>query len=200
MEEIRTGVWHWTTLHEGIGQPVHSHFVVTGSEGVVIDPQVPDEGLEWFDDRPEPTHALLTNRHHHRHAARFRERFGTTVWCNEHGMHEFGAGEEVEPFESGRRLPGGFTAVEVGALCDEETAFHRPESKLIAVGDAVIEWEGELGFVPDPHIGDDPPAVKAAIRRALEGLLDRDFDTLLMAHGSPIVGGAKERLAAFVKG
>lgn len=200
MEEIRTGVWHWTTMHETIGQPVHSYFVEAGEEGVLIDPRVPEEGLAWFEDRPVPAHALLTNRHHHRHSERFRERFGTTVWCNENGMHEFDAGEAVEPFAFGTAMPGGFSAVEVGALCAEETAFHRPASSLLAVGDAVIEQGGALDFVPDPYIGDDPPAVKAAIRRSLAGLLELDFDTLLMAHGAPIVGGAKERLVAFVEG
>lgn len=200
MREIRTGVWHWTTRHERIGQPVHSYYVVTGNEGVLIDPRVPDEGIEWFERHTSPTQALLTNRHHHRHAGRFRERFGTTVWCNENGMHEFGAGEEVERFEFGRQLPGGFTAVEIGAICAEETAYHRPESKLIALGDSLIEWEGRFAFVPDDFMGDDPEAVKAGLRSSLGGLLDRDFDTLLLAHGEPLVGDAKERLREFVEG
>ncbi|MBW3660710.1 MAG: hypothetical protein KY397_03650 [Gemmatimonadetes bacterium] len=199
MEEIQTGVWHWSTLHEGIGQPVHSYFVVTGNEGVLIDPRIPDEGLAWFDEHTPPTQALLTNRHHYRHAGRFRERFGTTVWCNENGMHEFeGMEEAVEPFDFGRQLRGGFTAVEIGALCAEETAFHRPESKLIALGDSLIVWEDELRFVPDDFMGDDPEAVKVGLRRSLEGLLDRDFETLLLAHGDPLVGEGKERLRQFV--
>ncbi|MDX1660530.1 MAG: hypothetical protein R3326_01955 [Gemmatimonadota bacterium] len=199
MDQVKTGVWHWASMHEGIGQPVHSHYVVTGNEGVVIDPRVPDEGLEWFEERTAPTHALLTNRHHYRHAERFRERFGLTVWCNENGMHEFDAGEEVEPFEFGRQLPGGFTAVEVGVLCDEETAYHRPESKLVALGDSVISWEGELGFVPDDYLGEDPDAVKTGLRRSLEGLLDRDFDTLILAHGEPLVSDARDRLREFLR-
>lgn len=199
MEEIRTGVWHWTTMHERIGQPVHSYYVVTGNEGVLIDPRLPDEGLAWFEERTTPTQALLTNRHHYRHSDRFRERFGTTVWCNENGMHEFGEGQAVEAFEFGRQLPGGFTAVEIGVLCGEETAYHRPESKLIALGDSVIVWDGELGHVPDDFMGDDPEAIKAGLRRSLGGLLDRDFDTLLLAHGEPLVGDGKERLRAFLE-
>lgn len=196
MDEILDGVWHWTTFHERIGHPVHSHFLET--EGVVIDPRVPEEGLEWFEGRTRPGDALLTNRHHHRHAELFGERFGTTVWCHRNGLHEFTGGESVEPFEFAQELPGGIVAMEVGALCPEETALFHEVKRLLALGDSVVRWGEDLGFVPDEFMGDDPAAVKEGLAASLGRLLELDFRHLLLAHGEPIVDDGKERLAAFL--
>lgn len=193
MDEIAPGVVCWETHHEGIGFPVRSHWLV--EEGIVIDPRVPDEGLDAFAESP-PEHALLTNRHHHRHAGRFRERFGTTVHGHQAGMHEFETGEEVEPFAFGATW-NDVTAVEVDVICPEETAIHAPARSALAIGDAIVN-HGELGFVPDQYLGDDPEGVKAAIREAAQGLLDLEWTHLLLAHGGPIVDAGKERLRAFL--
>ena len=45
---------------------------------------------------------------------------------------------------------------------------------------------------------DDPERTRAGLREAYRRLLDLDFDRLLLAHGDPIVHGAKDELAAFV--
>lgn len=193
MDEIVPGIVSWETHHEGIGYPIRSHWLV--GEKVVIDPRVPEGGLDAFADDP-PEHALLSNRHHHRHAARFRERFGTAVRCHEAGMHEFGEGEEVEPFAFGEAW-NGVTAVEVGAICPEETALHAPARSALAIGDAIVN-HGELGFVPEQYLGDDPEGVKAAIRAAARRLLDLEWTHLLLAHGDPIVDDGKARLAEFL--
>ena len=55
-----------------------------------------------------------------------------------------------------------------------------------------------LGFVPD-ELMDDPERTKAGLRNAYRRLLDLDFDRLLLAHGDPIVHGAKDELFAFVE-
>lgn len=198
MEEILPGIYHWTTFHEGIGQPVHSYLLAGDAPAVLIDPRVPDEGLEWFSTLP-PSHAFLTNRHHYRHSGRFREAFGLTVRCHRAGLHEFVQGEEVVPFDHGDELPGGLLALPVGVLCPEETALYWPAEGVIALGDAVIRDGKELGFVPDAYMGDDPAAVKAGLRDSLAQLLERDFDHLLFAHGEPWIGGARAGLRRFVK-
>jgi len=201
MHEILPGVWHWVSHHENIGQPVDTLFLPLVGGGVLIDPRVPDAGLDAVRDLGEPSNALLTNRHHYRHSARYREAFGTTVHCHSAGMHEFTRGEEVEPFEHGDMLAGSIEALEVGVLCPEETAFLIPvHGGILALGDCVIHYGGELGFVPDEHIGDDPTAIKRGIKASLASRLDRDFRHLAFAHGDPITGQGKEQLQAFVEG
>jgi hypothetical protein len=125
------------------------------------------------------------------------------VRCHRAGLHEFTQGEPIEPFEFGDRFAGGVEAVEVAALCPEETALHVDRNGgILALGDSVIRWEpkGPVGFVPDKYMGDDPAAVKQGLRKSLGRILDRDFGTLLLAHGEPIVGGGKEALRALVEG
>ena len=122
VEEILPGVFHWTAVHEKIRIPVHSYYLA-GPRGL-IDPMLPAEGIEWFREQGPPREILLTNRHHYRHSGRFAPAFGTAVRCHRAGLHEFKRGENVEPFEHGDELPGGILALEVGALCPEETALY----------------------------------------------------------------------------
>jgi hypothetical protein len=116
-------------------------------------------------------------------------------------MHEFTHGEEVEPFEHGDTLAGEVEALEVGVLCPEETALLVPvEGGVLALGDSVVGTESGFAFVPEEHLGDDPAAVKRGLREALGRILGREFRHLILAHGDPITGDAKERLRPFVEG
>lgn len=201
MNEILPGVFHWTTIHERIGREVSSYYL-SGPEGAaLIDPQVPDEGLAWFETREPPCNILLTNRHHYRHSDRFMAAFGGTVWCHRAGLHEFSHGEVVQGFDFGDRLPAGVEAVPVGSICPDETALFLPWARAMAVADGVTRRlpDGPLSFVPDFLMGDDPPAVKQGLCSAYTRLLDRDFDHLLPAHGRPWIGGAKEALRKFIE-
>jgi hypothetical protein len=197
MREILPGVWHWTAFHEGIGQPVSSYWLA--DERTLIDPMEPDDGLEWFAEPRSPQQVLLTNRHHLRHSARFAERFGCQVRASRPGMHEFTARDQVVPFDFGDELPGGIRAREVGAICPDETALEIPRVGALAVADGVVRVRGNLRFVSDPLLGEDPEAVKSGLRDAYRALLDLDFDALLLAHGLPLTEHAKEALKRFVQ-
>ncbi|MHC4513809.1 MAG: MBL fold metallo-hydrolase [Planctomycetota bacterium] len=202
MEEILPDVFHWVATHPKIKIPVSSYYLA--AERVLIDPMVPAEGLSWFQQPAvdAPAHALLTNRHHFRDCGAFVERYGCEIWCVEQGVHEFTSGEQVTPFRFGDELPGHLQAVEVGALCPDETALHIPRGEgMLAVADGVVrDGDGPLSFVPDEYMGPDPEAVKAGLRESYERLLERDFDHLLLAHGNPWVGGGKAALQAFLAG
>lgn len=201
MDEILEGVFHWTTHHEGIGAPVHSYWLQDAEGGVLVDPRVPEEGIGWFRERGAPHDILLTNRHHYRHSGQFARAFGSMVHAHAAGMHEFTKGEKVEPFEFGAVLPNGFLALEVGVLCPEEAAFHTVrEGGILFLGDSVVRWGRDLGFVPEEHIGDDPPAIKRGIKKSLARILDElDFRHLCLAHGEPILDDGAKRLRAFVE-
>jgi glyoxylase-like metal-dependent hydrolase (beta-lactamase superfamily II) len=199
MEEILPGIFHWTAFHEGIRQPVSSHYVV--GSATLIDPMLLDDGLEWFRERKPPQRILLTNRHHYRHSDQFAEAFGCPVACHESGLHEFEGGPDVQGFAAGDELSPGITALEVGAICPDDSALH------ISAGDGCLGFadglirsrDGSLAFVPDHYMGDDPEGVKRGLRQSLRRLLDEDFDNLLFAHGLPLVGGGKAALTEFVE-
>jgi hypothetical protein len=200
VREILPGVHHWTAFHEGIKMDVSSYYVEPA--GALIDPMVPAEGVEVLrEHQTAPQQILLTNRHHLRHGERFAEAFGIPIRASRPGMHEFERGPDVEPFEFGDEIAPGITAVEIGGICPDDTALHIAlGAGAIAFADALVhvpDWGG-LTFVPD-NLMDDPERDKAAMLGSFRGLLDRDFDSLLFAHGEPLARGGKSALRDFVR-
>ena len=190
MEEIAPGLWHWTALRETIGSEVSSYYLA--EERVAIDPMTPPERPDWL--RPE--HAILTCRHHSRDAWEL----GLTPWVVEQGAHELEGRGEFRTYRWGDELPGGFVAWEVDALSPDETALYSARHRALAVGDGVVRWGGVEGltFVPD-SLMDEPERTRAGLRAAYRRLLDAlEFEHLLLAHGDPVVGSAREELQALV--
>jgi hypothetical protein len=197
MEEVLPGVWHWTAEHPNIRTEVSSHWVP--ASGALIDPLLPSgEGMERFRARP-PERILLSNRHHLRHSERFAEEFGCVIECSRPGLHEFEGGPEVQGFEFGEEVAPGIEALEVGAICPDETALFIRDARALVIADGIIRYGGEMRFVSDGLLGDDPESVKAGLRDAYSRLLDSDFDNLLFAHGEPLIGGGKEALRRFAE-
>ena len=61
----------------------------------------------------------------------------------------------------------------------------------------MINYHG-LGFFADSLLGDDPEAEKQRLRDGFARLAaEVDFDHLLLAHGTPITGNAREMLRRF---
>lgn len=199
MEEIAPGIWHWVEIHPRIKIPVSSYYLP--AERVVIDPIVPSDGLDFFEEHGAPADVLLTNRHHYRSSGEFAARFGAAVRCVREGVHEFTHGETVEPFDLGDELPGRIVAHRVGAICPDEIALHIPARDALALADGAVRMQqtGPLGFVPDAYM-DEPEKTKAGLRESYRRLAELDFRHLLLAHGEPLVDEGREALAAFASG
>jgi hypothetical protein len=190
MQEIAPGITHWTARHPKIGTDVSSYWLP--ELAVLIDPlAVPDE-VDSVDE------IILTNRHHERGSLEAHERFGAPVRVPRVGLHEFADDAPVEPYDFGDALVGGaITVHEVGSICPDEAALHIPAVSALAVADGVIRYGGQLGFVPD-KLMDEPEETKRGLRGAYAALADElEFENLLVAHGTPLVGGAREQLRAF---
>jgi len=201
IREVLPGVHHWTAIHPKIRMPVDSYYIEPAA--VVLDPMVPREGLEWFEGRTPPSQVVLTNRHHLRHSERYAQAFGCPIRCSEPGLHEFAQGPKVEGFAFGEELAAGITAHQVGAICPDDTALHisTESGGALAFADGLTRPRGGgLAFVPGFLMGDDPAAVRAGLRDSLRGLLELDFDSLLFAHGEPLIGGGETALREFIAG
>ena len=198
VKEIAPGVWHWTAPHDRIGVEVSSYYLMP--ERVVLDPMLPSDGVEWFDEHEPPEHVVLTNRHHDRHAWDLQERFDCMVHCPRNGMYEIEGRGRAEPFDFGDTLPGGLVAHEIDAICPDETALHIPSHSAVACADGVISRDDRLAFVGDALM-DEPEQTKASLKAAYRRLLDQvsEFDLLLLAHGGPVVGGGGQALGEFVR-
>jgi hypothetical protein len=200
MKEVLPGIFFWRQTHPKIKIPVSSYYLKP--EHVLIDPLVPDEGIEWFAADP-PENIYMSIRHHYRHCGEFAARYDCAIWCVEQGMHEFTRGETVRPFQFGDMLPGDVKAIEIGSICPDESAlFIDREGGCVVLADGCVRrGDGPLQFVPDKLLGDDPEAVKAGLRAAYTRLLENyAFTTLLLAHGQPMVGDGRVALEQFVSG
>jgi len=198
MEELIDGVFHWKAVHPNIGAEVGCHFVAPS--GTAIDPLLPAEGIEWFEGRGL-ARIVLSNRLHRRHAPQLAERFGCPILCHEAGLHAFADGPPVQGFAFGERLAEDVAALEMDAICPEDTVLrieHGGGALLFA--DSLIN-EGGVGFVPDRLIGDDPEGVKRKIRaRCVEMVEEERFEHLLFAHGDPLLGTGRAALRAVAEG
>ena len=193
MQEITHGIRHWTAAHPNIGMEVSSYWLP--GLGVLLDPlEVPEE-VEGVKE------IVLSNRHHRRDAFEARERFGAVVRVPRIGLHEFAVDDPIEPYDFGDQLAGGaITPYQVTELWPDDGALHIPSLGALALADTVTHYGDELALVPD-QLMDDPPAEKRGIREGLARLAeDLDFEHLLIAHGSPLVGEGRERLREFAAG
>jgi len=197
VNEILPGIFHWTAQHPKIGFDVSSYFVA--ESGTVLDPMVPPEGLDWFDGE-RAAHALaLTNRHHDRESAAYCAELALgPVLAPESGLYELeGRDFEVRGYTPGEEIVPGIVAHEVGAICPDDMALEIRSAGALAMADGLVHFEDGVRFVRDDYM-DDPPATKRGLAAALERLLDVDFDTLLFAHGQPMVGNGKQALRDFL--
>jgi glyoxylase-like metal-dependent hydrolase (beta-lactamase superfamily II) len=152
--------------------------------------------MEPFRSQP-PDRVLLSNRHHLRHSERFADEFGCVIECSKPGLHEFDDGPAVQGFDFGEEAAPGIEALEVGAICPDESALWIRDPGALVIADGIVHRGGEMRFVSDGLLGDDPEGVKAGLRSSYSRLLDRDFDNLLFAHGDPLIGGGKAALRKF---
>lgn len=199
MNEILPGLFHWTTRHPPIGTEVSSYWIEPAA--VVVDPKVPEEGLEAaWSGRPRPQQVVLTTGLHDRDVPAFVAAFDVPVRALGAAADRLGDALPITPYRDGEELAPGVTGIEIGVLAPDEGALHITcvPGGALALADAVHRYGEALAFFADDLLGDDPERVKDGVRRRLRAQLDREFDTLLFAHGDPLVGGGKAALRDFV--
>jgi glyoxylase-like metal-dependent hydrolase (beta-lactamase superfamily II) len=192
MNELAPGIFHWTAPHPNIGVDVSSYWIPQLK--LLLDPlAVPDEV-------DEVDCILLSCRHHVRDSIEASERFGATIQAPRPGMHDFDDDSPIQAYNFGDSLVGGeVTAHEVGGLSADETALYIPSVNALAIADGAIRYGDELHFVPDQYM-DDPEKDKADLKRGFAELADQlDFDTLLLAHGTPYPTGGRDALRRFAE-
>jgi hypothetical protein len=165
----------------------------------VIDPKVPDTGLEALPGRPQQV--VLTSGHHNRDAEKFADTFDVPIRASHEAAAYLDGRLAIEPFGHGDEVAPGVTAIHIGKLSEDEGALYLTgvPGGAIALADGLNRYGGALGFFPDELLGAHPDRVKAGLKDAFRGLLLRDFEHLLFAHGEPIVGGAKTTLRHFLE-
>jgi hypothetical protein len=195
MDEIIPGLYHWTAQHVNLGRPVSSHYLASGR--VALDPMEPTDGLGAFDGLGVE-HVVLSCRHHDRDHEKFVRTFGAAFHVHEAGVHEY-EGEDVQAYAIGDEPAPGVRALANGPIAPDDTVLLLDvEGGALLFADSLLNRGGDLAFMPDGLLGDEPEQVRADITARLRELLGQSFDHLLFAHGDPVVGGGHETLERFV--
>ena len=155
---------------------------------VLIDPvRLEEQAIESMvgDDRVGAV--LLTNGNHLRGSLYEKERLDVPIYAPEGARGEVPADCLVRHGES---LFQTLKAVCLpGAGCGE-TAYLGPN--VLVVGDALVNLDG-LQILPEKYCEN-----LALLRESLQILSSLSFDIICFAHGLPIVGKARERVAAIL--
>jgi glyoxylase-like metal-dependent hydrolase (beta-lactamase superfamily II) len=174
VSELAPGLWRWTAPHpdwkEGADwdQEVGCVYYEAPDATVLIDPLVPPERerfLEALDRDVErrglPVTILLTCKWHERSAVELKERYG-----------------------AGDTPPAGVEAFLVLPEI-EETLWWLPAQRALVAGDVLIGAPDGISVCPDSWLEDE--ASPAAIRAALQPLLDLPVERVLVSHGEPVL-------------
>jgi hypothetical protein len=209
MEKLTEGLWRWTGRHPewhpgDFGAEVASFAAQAGADTLLIDPLLPSEDepgrgqvLETIDGTLGNRLAILiTIPYHVRSAEELWRRYRRDAETTIHGhpaaakrLEDSSAFREIEP---GVPLPGGVTPHTIGKPRRHETPLHLPSHDALAFGDAVAEADGRLVVWSSEKIDAKVERFyRERFNPTLEPLLELDFDSVLVTHGQPLLGGGK---------
>lgn len=203
---IDEGLWRWTAYHGEWKEDVGCTYCETSDGVVLVDPLVPPDEPDRFWralDRDVAriggeVHVLVTVFWHTRSAAAMVERYGARVWAPSRGKQAIArrAGVVTDVYRPGDPLPGGVEAFPSGRAA--EVVFWLPEHRSLVPGDALLGADdGGVRLCPAAWL----PAgtTRAGLARALRPLLDLPVERILVSHGTPVLAGAPEALAAALR-
>jgi hypothetical protein len=208
MQKLTQGLWRWTARHPEwhpgqFGAEVASFAAHAGDTTLLIDPLLPPEPGEVL-ETIEGTLAdrlaiLITVPYHVRSAEELWRRYRGDAETTIHGhpaaakrLEDRSAFRDIEP---GTPLPAGVTARTIGKPRRHEMPLHLPSHDALVFGDAVAEVDGRLVVWTSEKVNAKVERFYAQrFNPTLEPLLELDFDSVLVTHGEPLLGGGKRAL------
>jgi glyoxylase-like metal-dependent hydrolase (beta-lactamase superfamily II) len=195
MHEILKDVFTWSWYSEPHGYHFNGYLIRSLDGNLAIDPvPMSDEVLEAI-TALGVARILITNRNHTRAANCLRAATSAPT-----AIHESDAGyaEAQDALIDGALEAGAWigplNVVAVPGKSPGEVAFHWPVRRILIVDDAVIgNPPGHLSLLREA-VMDDP----AWLRQSMRGLLDLDFETLLLGDGVSLLRAAKLEMKALV--
>ncbi|HUK81584.1 MAG TPA: hypothetical protein VLZ12_03025 [Verrucomicrobiae bacterium] len=196
LKDITKGLYSWSSFHDQWKVQFHSYALKTADGVVFIDPMTPESAVvKKLDALGEPLAIVLTNAHHERDSDWFRKHYQVQIYAHDKARSDCDVKIDVQVMD-GERLPGGLRTIYLPGVTNSEMAlFAKEKGGLLMLGDALLNPSGKgLQLLPEQFIEDRKQALQS-----LRKLLDLNFKTATFAHGDPIVGDAKKKLAAFLK-
>lgn len=196
LRKITPSLYNWASLHPKWKIDFDSYALKTTAGVVYVDPLITSPAvIGQLKALGEPLAIVLTNAHHDRDADWFRKQFEIQIYAHEMAPHDCDTKIDVLVMD-GEHLPGGIKAIHLpGSTTSELALYKQTGGGVVLIGDALLNLpDAGLALLPDQYIED-----RKLCLRSLTQLLDLNFKTVTFAHGDPIVGDAKNRIAAFLK-
>lgn len=186
--QITSDLFVWHGYNPECKTDCTSTAVRTPDGFVLIDPvRLEEQAIERMVSDDKVVAVLLTNGNHLRGSLYEKERLDVPIYAPDgaQGMvpvdRVVSEGELLWETLRAIALPGGSPG---------ETAYHAPG--LLVIGDAVTNLD-RLGVLPEKYCTNLP-----LLLNSLRALRPLQFDIACFAHGLPIVGNARQRLAEIV--
>lgn len=185
LQSYPNGFQTWTVYSPALKSKLTSTVTAHNNQIVLIDPtELPPEVIL----PAKPSIIFITSGNHERGAFLLRKKLGVPVASSAAAVKDFSEKPDII-LESGMTLHGMTTLPIHGAALGEVALFHQ-ESRTIVLGDAIVHFpKTPCAILPDKYCSDP-----VELRKSLRQLLNLDFDTLMFAHGEPIITQAKTQL------
>ena len=185
----------WSAWQPDRGLAFNSYLFEREGGCVAVDPLPLDESsIEQIERLGGIATVVLTNRDHERAAAAIRERFGARIVASEAEVALFEVSIDATFQDRDEVFSGAFALALPHGKTPGEVALHFPNERAAVVGDALLGVPaGSLDLLPDEKLQDSKRFV-FGLRR----LWAQQLDTLLLADGQPIFGGADAAIGALL--
>jgi hypothetical protein len=192
VQEILPGVFRWECFSPEHKVELTSHAVLADEQLYIFDPiLLAAEPMRRLLDKQKVGAIFLSNENHERAVSAWREQTQAPIWADERadislpGVQRWKAGiNNFGPWE--------VSSLEGGA--GGEAAFRWRERSLVVLGDAIFNLP-KYGFdvLPEKYCRN-----QRKLGESLRRLTEERFETVLFAHGAPILAGASARVSALV--
>jgi hypothetical protein len=192
-EEILPGLFRWEAFSPEHKVEMTSHAVILDGKVFCFDPiALADEPFERVSGSGRPAGIILTNDNHERDCLAWRERWQVPIWAAANAVLTVPG---VQRFALPQAEWEGFRLHPLTGAGGGELAFRLMNQSLVLAGDAVINLPSRgLELLPEKYCRD-----QTTLRRNLGLLLAEPFERMVMAHGTPILGKASQKLVPFLR-
>ena len=187
IRDVAPGLWLWRQPHPswapGDDWPaeVASFAVESRGAGVLLDPLAPPPSERAVYERIDalaPSAVIVLKPDHVRDVDLFTRWYGADAYGPQLYWRDDVPKTELRPAHPGAELPGGLTTHHDGRGM-QETPVYLPDQRALVFADALTAPEGELRVWHTPWH-------RERVLPTLHGLLDLDFDLVLVSHGEPV--------------
>jgi hypothetical protein len=194
-DSITPDIAIWHVYDSAVKAELYSTCLTTPDSSYLVDPiPLRSEALGELIGSSRVAGIIVTNSNHHRDCAEFAKQFSVPVFAHgETFSHKPSCA--FRKVMDGDEICSGLRAIRIqGAAAGEIALHYAPDGGTFVIGDALINFEPYgFTFLPGKYCSNEKE-----MRRSLRKLLDYKAERILLAHGTPILSGASDRLKSLL--